>query len=322
MGTSFDEVAMKTVCVGRFFIDIPASSEIAFGSGRIGGWEVSPAISETGDEFAKRLAKREKELLVQKNGLGGANLEAALPLSTESAYGKVFMFERIRDYFVRDEQRVQYEVVSFESMLHSRGRSFRLFAEFGRDEALSSHARTASQFERWEFGQLPERPGFCLGDAFVAEPLSSDDNEFVMMFIGMREHPDLAIAISTWANIQLEAPLLEREKSNSVRQQYAKNFRDLGTGSRAINGIEGGQTAHEVAEHNGTIGYSFQWESLMEKNSVRRPRILLEMDTGKGRPGNPVESSLSRAEALILWQKISSSVRDRPEKVGSPEYSP
>jgi hypothetical protein len=202
-------------------------------------------------------------------------------------------------------------------MIHSRGRSYELSADFRTEEDLSPQTKVASQFERWSFDQLPTKPGFCLGEAFVAEPLSEEGNEFVMMYIGMEAYPDLAIAISTWANIRLEAPLLERDKKNSVRQTYASRFKDLGTGPRTINGIKGGQLADEVAEFNGTRAFSFQWESAMDKKSVLRPRILLELDTGKGRPGNPVNSSLSRAEVLALWRKISSSIRDRPENLPS-----
>ncbi|MYN19959.1 hypothetical protein GTP81_24760 [Rugamonas sp. FT107W] len=47
---------------------------------------------------------------------------------------------------------------------------------------------------------------------------------------------------------------------------------------------------------------------------------MLEFDTGHGQPGKPVNSSLSDAEALALWDKISSSLRRRP--VGGSKPTP
>ncbi|WP_028102828.1 T6SS immunity protein Tli4 family protein [Pseudoduganella violaceinigra] len=313
------KMPMKTVCVGRFLMDIPVAAEISFGSGRIGGWEVSRPISESGDEFEKRLVDREHELRNQKNQQDQTSLETTKTIATEQVLGKAFMFGRTQDHYFQDGRRVDSQSVSFESMIHSSGRSFELSADYRTEEDLPPHVKVASQFERWSFNQLPTKPGFCFGDAFVTEPLPIDGNEYVMMFIGIESHPDLAIAISTWANIQLEAPLLERDRNNTVKQAYASRFKDLGTGHRMINGISGGQTADEVSEFNGTTGFSFQWESAMENNSVRRPRILLEFDTGKGRPGKPVNSSLSKTEALALWNKISSSIRDRPQAIPDTE---
>jgi len=303
---------MKTVCVGRFLLDIPATAEISFGSASVGGWEVSAPTKETEEEFSNRLAARESELRSMKNSLLLPSLEGVRDIRKDGLFGKVFMFDRVREHYIKSGKRVDVEAISYQSIIHSKGHSFELSADFRSDDQLERKTRVAGQLERWSFDQIPEGPGFCIGKAFVHEPLSIDDHEFVMMYVGMKDHPDLAIAISTWAGIDLEAPLLERERNNSVRREHSSHFKDLGTGERTINGIRGGQVADEVAELNGTVAYSFQWESVMEKSNVLRPRILLELDTGNGRPGKPVNSSFSKREVLALWNQISSSIRDRP----------
>jgi hypothetical protein len=317
MKSELAAVPMRTVCVGRFLIDIPKTAEISFGSARIGGWDVSAPIDESKEAFFKRLSAREHELQSMMNRQLVPTLEATREIRTDDLVGKVFVFDRIRNYSIVSGQRVYGEAVSFQSMMHSMGRSFELSADLRPEDSLTRKTKVAAQFVPWSFDRIPEVPGFCMGEAFVHEPLSIDDREFVMMYIGMKEHPDLAIAISTWAGINLDAPLLERERNNSIKQEYASRFKDLGTGERTINGIRGGQLADEVAEPNGTTGFSFQWESAMEKTNVLRPRILLELDTGKGRPGHPVNSSLSKPAVLALWNKVSSSIRDRPHNISA-----
>lgn len=313
MSPGAHELPGKTVCVGRFLIDIPESAEISLGSARVGGWDVSIPIDETEKQFTERLLAREKKLQSSRNRQQLPTLEAAKDIRAKEVFGKVFMFDRVRSYHVEYGKRVDIEAVSFQSLVHSNGKTFELSADLRSEEKLSGKMRVASQFERWSFGQLPGKPGFCIGEAFVNEPLSIDDREFVMMFIGMKEYPDLTIAISTWAGIDLEAPLLERDRNNAIKTKYADRFKDLGTGERVINGINGGQLSDEVLDLNGTTAFSFQWESKLEKTNLKRPRILLELNTGTGRPGNPVNSSLSKSEAIALWNQISSSIRDRQE---------
>lgn len=315
MSKKLDAMPMRTVCFGRFLLDIPASAEISLGGARIGGWDVSAPIDETEEEFNRRLERRQEELQGMKNRQLLPTLEATKSIGKDGLSGKTFMFDRLKTSYIQYGKRVEEEGVSFQSMIHSRGRSFELMADLRSEDQLARKARIASQFERWSFNQLPKEPGFCMGEAFVHEPLSVEDGEFVMMYIGMKNHPDLAIAISTWAGMNLNAPLLERDSNSSIKQEYASRFKDLGRGERTINGIKGGQIADEVVELNGTVAYSFQWESVLEKNSVLRPRILLELDTGNGRPGGPVNSSLSKRDVLKLWDRISSSIRERPENI-------
>jgi hypothetical protein len=308
-------IPMKTVCVGRFLMDIPESAIVSFGSARVGGWKISNITDESEEDFTRRLALRKTELATSKNERGDPGLERTIKVANERLIGTLFVFDRAWQHYFSMGKRIDSQSVSYEAFLHSHGRSFELEALLRADEDLEHYSRLSEQFQRAEFIAPPARSGFCFGEGFIVEPLTVEDHEFVMMYIGMEAYPDLAIAISTWANIRLEAPLLERDKKNSVRQTYASRFKDLGTGPRTINGIKGGQLADEVAEFNGTRAFSFQWESAMDKKSVLRPRILLELDTGKGRPGNPVDSSLSRSEVLALWRKISSSIRDRPENL-------
>ncbi|WP_426336668.1 T6SS immunity protein Tli4 family protein [Pseudoduganella sp. R-31] len=310
----------KTICVGRFLIDVPMNVEVSLGSTTVGGWDIVPIGREGEDEFNQRVQTREAELTSLKNEKQWQSLERTIEIRNPNVKGKLFVYDRKWQYHLEWGKRVESQAISFEAIVYSMGKTYALSAALRSDDHLEHYLRLAGQVDSSEFGKLAGQPGFCFGEGFVHEPLSIQDHEFVMMFLGIKERPDLAIAISTWAGIDLEAPLLERDKNNSIRQEYANHFKDLGTGERTINGIKGGQVADEVSEPNGTVAYSFQWESAMEKTNLFRPRILLEMDTGNGRPGRPVNSSLSKREALALWNQISSSIRDRAENPSAIAY--
>jgi len=312
MESNLESSLTRTICIGRFLLDVPSRLEISLGSATVGGWEISLIGRESEGEFDRRVQLREAELGLLKNERQMKSLERAVEVRNGNVRGRFFAFDRKWQYHFEFGKRVDSQAISFEAILYSNGKSYGLSASLMSDQDFEHFLKLATQFDGWEFANVSEKPGFCFGEGFVHEPLSIDDHEFVMMYGGMRGHPDLAIAISTSAGIDLEAPLLERERNNSVRLEHSSHFKDMGTGERTINGIKGGQVAEEVVELNGTVAYSFQWESIMEKSNVLRPRILLELDTGNGRPGKPVNSSFSKREALVLWNQISSSIRDRP----------
>jgi len=55
------------------------------------------------------------------------------------------------------------------------------------------------------------------------------------------------------------------------------------------------------------------WELIHNKtDNVFTPLMSFELSTGHGQPGATVDSSLTDAQALVLWDKMLSSLRIRP----------
>lgn len=315
------DLPMKTVCVGRFLIDIPVAFTISFGSAHIGLWDISSYEDESENDFTERLNARENELRVEKNMRDGRSLESVSVIRNRHVQGKIFTYDRVWNYYFERGKRIDFEGIKFLAMIHSKGKSYQLTTAISSDEDFARNNQLAHQIENWSLDKVPTQPGFCFGEGFIHEPLTINEHEFVMMYAGMEKFPDLSMAISTAAGINLNATLLARHAASPTAKKYASRFKSLGTGKREINGIRGEQVGDQVSELNGTTGYRFEWESEMEKENVLRPRILLELGTGTGRPGNPVNSSLSKDEILELWRKISSSIRERPEHMLNPSGS-
>jgi hypothetical protein len=146
------------------------------------------------------------------------------------------------------------------------------------------------------------------------------------MFASLKGHPDIAIRLDTAVLDKPEESLLKRDAGNDINTRFAGNIKNLGKGPRELNGIPGEELLDRFKENNGTVGHMFMWESPGKGLDVFAPSITLELETGRGRPGNPVNSSLSDEAVLQLWQAISSSLRVRPtapaKKVSSSDTAP
>lgn len=321
---SIADKPVKTVCVGRFLVDLPRDIVVSFGRTDIAGWSIVTLDHLPEAQFASVVAERENTLRTQKNEREQVSLEAALSFDYPDAQGRIFVFGRYwGDYFMSG-QRIDFQVVSIEAWVRLRGATFR----FEVQSAQPADAETLRLFLRQlrfrENHEIPDEPGFCLDNAFIRDPIPTDHGtESTVVFAGYYERPDLAIVVSTAAHITQYKTLLQRNADNDVMQRYASRFHTTFAGRREINGIRGEEVAYWVREHNGTKGHSYMWESDTTKGDPMRPCLSLELGTGYGPPGDkPVNSSLSDGEVQRLWDRISASIRARPVKVPAAEPTP
>jgi hypothetical protein len=173
---------------------------------------------------------------------------------------------------------------------------------------------------------MPAEPGFCTENGIIHTTTPPDPDENVTMFATLKGHPDIAIRLDTAVLEKPQESLLARHAKNDTAIEFASSIKYLGKEARELNGIPGDEVLVRVKESNGTSAHSFMWESPGKGLDVLAPNITLELETGKGNPGNPVNSSLSDEAALQLWQAISTSLRLRPtstvNKVGTTAHVP
>lgn len=310
--------AMKTVCVGRFLIDVPADAEVSFRPAFLSGWTIWPGRDETDEQFSDRLEKREMELKTAKNEKGLASLESATPIRQAGFQGKTFVYGRQWVYGIEDGKKVYDDFAAAEGLFRSQAISFDFATESLGPDGVSELAQVVSQIRLLKENEIPAEPGFCFGPAMIRDPLTASQNERVTMFVGLKGHPDISIAFDTMAGLKPDPSLLARDDQNSFRQEHASHFHVFRRGAISINGIPGEEKLERVSEPNGTTGHSFMWESFSKQDNVMLPELSLELSTGHGRPGKPVEASLSDDAVLALWDKISLSLRIRPTKDAKP----
>jgi hypothetical protein len=102
------------------------------------------------------------------------------------------------------------------------------------------------------------------------------------MFASLKGHPDVAIRLDTAVLDKLQESLLTRDAKNDINTRFAANIKNLGKGSRELNGLAGEELLDRFKEGNGTTGHVFMWESFGKPSDVLAPSITLELQTGRG----------------------------------------
>jgi hypothetical protein len=306
---------MKTFCVGRFLIDIPADATVSYRSAFISGWDITSDPEESESQFAARLEEKEAKLRTTNNKSGEQNLEATHLITSDPTRGKVFVFARTRTHGFENGKRVDDEFVSIDALVRSRAVSFDFSASYLDSQDSSRLIQLISQLREQQSGEIPSESGFCFERGIVLDPLTAKQAEGVTMFVSLKGHPDISIAFSTAAGRTPAKTLLERtrEAESQFSPSELGRFVKLREGGRAINGVNGEETLEKVHEFNGAIGHNFIWETLRNgKDNVMSPYLILEMSSGHAPGGGSVSASLGDSEAIVLWDAISSSLRIRP----------
>lgn len=313
---------MKTVCVGRFLIDVPEAAEIELGQAHIDGFHIA-AFSETEQDFQKRLADREAQIKAKPDHLGGnKNMEAAREVTTSSGLiGKIFIHSRTVEEGTQGNglggvERYRDEGVTTEALVHGHGISIDLFFEDRNPDLIEDLPRLVNQLVANPNSLVPSEPGFCMDRVYARDPLSADQREQIMMFGRLPNHPDVEIMFIVSAGLKPDARgVLARTEAADGMLSLAGRMRvtKLRAAPREIGGLPGEEVAEVVVEENEARGHSFWWEVNGTEDNVFVPHVVFRMSTGNGNR-RPVPSSLSDGAALGLWDKISSSIRLRPTK--------
>lgn len=307
---------MMTVCVGRFTIDLPEGAEVEFTPARIGGVNIKVQSGYTDQQLQSEVKELEQALALKKNEYDRPSLEKKLAVDAINFKASLMYYGREKPVAVMEygqrvpgtEEGISIEAFGMKDSVSYRFTGQSLASPRGENNAL----RLVKNFEAITPGQIPTNPGFCIEKGLVREPLAADDNESVTMFASLKGHPDIAIRLDTAVNMKrIGNSLLSRDSESETKREFASNFKSLRKGPRTINTITGEEVLDKVKDLNGTSSHAFMWEGPGKMKDVLAPTITLELQTGKGQPGQPINSSLSDDEVLQLWERISSSLKIR-----------
>lgn len=320
----------KTMCVGRFLIDLPQEAQVELRQARIDGFEIA-AFDETEAEFRKRVADREAQIRAIPDRHGGdKNLESVTEVNTNSGLvGKMFLHGRTVEEGTAGNglggiERYRYEGISTEALAHANGISIDLSFENRDLKRIDDLPRLVNQVVANPDNHIPTEPGFCIDRVYVRDPLRADQFEQVMMFARLPSHPDVEFRLFVSAGLKPESRgLLERRKAAGGWMSIAQRMRiaTWRAAPRQIRGLDGEEPAERVIEENDARGHGFWWEVNGTEDNVLVPHVVLQMYTGNGNR-LPVPSSLSDGAALALWDKISSSLRLRANTAAQPRSVP
>jgi hypothetical protein len=322
---------MKTVCVGRYLIDVPNQATVGLSREMISGFTID-AVQESEAVFRERVAEREAMIgargTVDSAQPGG--MVEARDLRVPGLIGRTFIYGRDRTYGFEGGRRVDVDWVSVESHAHLGGLTLTLSMKYASEDDAKLAETLLAQLRLRDEHEIPAVPGFCIEQAIFVEPLPSHSNEQVAMSLGLPDHPDLSLVFFSLAGGKPAPGLLARtaEVDAAATADELLRVSKLREGKRSVNGIDGEEVLERVRELNFTTGYGFNWEVSGTDDNLLRPFLSLELLTGNSeRPGGkPVDSSLHEDAVLALWDSISSSIRlrksDSPPSNDSPSEPP
>jgi hypothetical protein len=309
---------MKTICVGRFLVDLPSQAEVSLSREMMDGFDID-TLDEDDATFRARVAAREAEIAAlgaASAAKSGDGMVEARDLQVPGLVGRLLVYGRTRSYSMEGSRRVDDEWVSVEAHAHVDGVSFSLTMQYAdmsdadTAEALLARLRLRRQ------GDIPSEPGFCIGRAIFAEPLPPHKTEHIAMHVGFLDHPDVALALASLPGGERDRSLLARYAAMDSETGADELLRvtKLRSGKRRINGIDGEEILERVREMNFATTYGFVWETQGAQGDPLHPFLSLELQGGiSPRPsGKPVDTSLHEDAVLALWDSISSSIRPRP----------
>ena len=300
---------MVTYCVGRYLIDLPKDTEVNYGATRIDGVDIAYLeIDAKQALFEERLKAREIELKEQKNDLGKVSLEQVEEINPPSLSGKLLVYGRNQTTLTRKSQPYIVENVFTQAWLRGPGVEYRLEGELD-PTWIPNMSRLAHQLRPIPPNKIPTDPGFCIERGIILDPPGTDQNESIVLHFRLKKNPDIVgnLFITSIGSSPRET-LLQRDAKVGLDVRVNSIFK----GDRTINGIPGQEVSEKVREMNGTKAHSFTWEAFGKPDDTFAPAISLDISTGYGPPGKPLNSSLPDKAANDLWQKISNSIRLRP----------
>jgi hypothetical protein len=307
---------LKTVCIGRFLIDMPEEARLELTQPRIDGFDIS-SFDEAEADFRNRLVQRETRLRETPDRLGSSrNLESVREVTAENGVvGKIFVHGRNVSEGTRmrglELERYRDEGIAIEALVHGNGMSFDISAADYNPDLIENLPGLVAKLVPNPANEAPRAPGFCVYRAWFREPLTPDQGEEITMLASLPSHPDIEFMTILAAGRRSTSPgLLERSAQTeaALSPQAKKRVSRLRANPRTIGGITGDELIRRVEEKNDTTGYTFWWEVSGTDDNVLIPHLVFKMTTGESNKG-PVPTSLSQEAGIALWDKISSSIR-------------
>lgn len=301
---------MKTQCYGRFLLDVPQQSV----EGEKGTYEFG---------FAKIAVERHEKTLPQFQA-HATNLEGSYAAQrTLKDVSKLVYKEAVSDSarlfaYYTDDYGIGFKTVGLvkkENILfkvEAKGSKKSDFETFSRNlQSLIPYLKPRVD------NAVPAGQGFCMKDAIITT--QHKNGEYLANGFTLPEFPELYFGFSTNVNgAKVDPGLIDREAEilNGLGG-FISQIKTVRKGRRMINGMEAQEWITRLPPGD-THEYSFKLDIIGKPNSISEPRISVGMRlVGKEVDGKRASVKMTEAEALLLWDAVTSTIRLRPGAVGS-----
>lgn len=306
---------IKTVCFGRFAIDIPATASIVFG----------PTEAETQLEFYPREASNIAHRIAQEI----KRVESDREFLTEDDIVRLPMFGKViegaapgQKLIFGSKDQAGYSMYSFFPVgehLFVQELDGGVLDEEGVEDAKKFFNAIATNLRLRANDEIPEEPGMCIDGGFI--PLSFE-YEKITLGVRLQEFPDVHFSVEAHKKQQylqefsdLET-LLNRAEEVARKEGFGAEYARIKTfrrGPRELGVWKGFEIlARKPPFKEDTDAHEFRFRSLGAVNDAYHPELDVQMDTGvKDNSKAAIKPSLTDDEAVALWDRLIRSIRVR-----------
>ena len=203
---------MKTVCVGRYLVDVPGEADVSLSGERISGFAID-SVEEDEATFRGRVAASEAEIAARgrdHDDSGEGGMLDAHDLLIPGVTGRSFVYGRSRGHMMNGDRRIDMESVSIEVHAHMNGLSFTMSASSKQAQGVKDAETLLARLQVRGRDEIPRGPGFCVWRGVFAEPLPEHENEHVTLHLGLPGHPDMGLAFDVMPAGRTDRSLLVR----------------------------------------------------------------------------------------------------------------
>jgi hypothetical protein len=309
----------KTVCFGRFLVDVPALTIVAWGDADI---PLKIAMFPNDVEHTIGLAKNFSEKLKNEKAIYHDHVPLLISVEdTGEPEGKIVTgydgFEAVNDLVING----YFNVANDGVLIASRP------LRDEKDSTTELIKSMAKRVRRLTEAEMPREPGNCIEHAFIADktgPIQDPDAELIRIGFRLKEFPDTHLSILLtpsnpdyseinsleWQLKRLESDL-KAENPNHPRLQT----KYLRRGARQIHdwndGFEALSVTPQLPGEPSTHDFAMDFRGV--PSDPLKPYADIRMETGVvNNVAGVAKTSLTDEEALAIWDKITSTIRVRP----------
>lgn len=309
----------KTVCFGRFLIDVPASTTIIWGDVDI---PLGVSIYPGGAEQVKELAQKFIDELNATKAIYHNHVPLLIAADDVSEPpGKIITgyedFMSIKDLRING----YFQLNSDGVVINSRP------LQDDKDRAIGTINSIARRLRPRTENEIPTEPGNCIEHAFLPDRSAErgeEEGELIRIGFRLREFPDTHLSVllnpsnphygeSDSLKWQLER--LEKDENAEDPNHPLLKTRYLRRGPRQIhdwlNGFEALSRTPEQPNTHGIHDFAMDFRGV--PSDPLKPHADIRMQTGVAdNAAGATKPSLTDEEAIAVWDKITSTIRVRP----------
>ncbi|MFC7421081.1 T6SS immunity protein Tli4 family protein [Iodobacter arcticus] len=318
----------KSVCFGRFILQVPVSALVTWGETHVrydiesypnGGVKIPVKIREKTEEIKAIKHIREPSTFI--GVFDGPNKESKIvvgyPDFTDNLGVQIHSFIRLGETGF-----IQKADITLKSARDENGddkydkQSYKQFVvEF---QEIAGLLRLRSDAE------IPTVPGICIEAGFMPEAVGKY-HEMTSIGFSFPEYPDVRFSVSTIRKNKVNPESSLENIMKNAREEAGlfgltslfNRIKVLRKGERKIGDWDGAEQLSWMPpdEKGMPWTHEFKFKSIGVAKDMFRPYINMELSTGVSKNSKGVnEPSLKDDEAIALWDKLTTSIQTRPTK--------